>query len=157
MSSTLIRLCAAGLLAALCSGAPALAFDASNIVKVQAGGGDNQGVNEEAARRNRRFDNRFDFRSDWRDRRDRDRNDWAAPAAGFVGGVLLGGALANSAPPPAPAPYMAPIPPYAAAPYGSNPHVDWCLANHPGYNPYDNTYEAYYGGPRYACQSPYGG
>jgi hypothetical protein len=156
MASTLTRLCAAALLASLWTAAPAIAdggFTSANIIKVQAGGGDNQDINEEAARRNRRFDSRFDFRSDWRDRRDR--NDWVAPAAGFLGGLAIGGALANSAPPP-PAPHMMPIPPYA--PYGSaNPHVDWCLANVPGYNPYDNTYQAYYGGPRTYCQSPYGG
>ena len=171
MASTLLRLCALGLLAAVTFGGPAVAAEplaSPNIIKVQAGGGDNQDVNEQAIRRNQRHsanpsdwralrgssDSYFDYRSDWRDRRDR--NDWVAPAVGFLGGLAVGGALANSPPPPAP--YMAPIPPYAASPpYGSNPHVDWCLANHPGYNPYDNTYEAYYGGPRYYCRSPYGG
>jgi hypothetical protein len=38
----------------------------------------------------------------------------------------------------------------------SNPHIDWCYANRPGYNAADNTFQPAYGGAREYCQSPYG-
>jgi hypothetical protein len=154
MTSTYSRLCSAGLAAALIVGtalsASADTTHSANIVKIQAGGGDMGGDAQQrrserrggAAFRDYRSDYRDDYRRDrdWRDRnwrRDRHDNDWQAPAA-LLGGLLLGGAIANSAQP---------------QPY--NPHVDWCTANTPGYNPYDNTYQAYYGGPRVICRSPY--
>jgi len=49
-------------------------------------------------------------------------------------------------PAPLPAPYLA-----------RNPHADWCFANRPGYNPYDNTFQGPYLGERIHCRSPYGG
>jgi hypothetical protein len=79
MPAAVLRLCAAGLLAATCAGGAvsADALDAPAVVRVQAGGGDNQGLNEEAEHRNRRFDNRLRFRSDWRERQAwRDRQSW---------------------------------------------------------------------------------
>jgi hypothetical protein len=37
----------------------------------------------------------------------------------------------------------------------SSPHIDWCYANRPGFNPADNTFQPAYGGAREFCQSPY--
>jgi hypothetical protein len=76
-----------------------------------------------------------------------------------------------TAPPPAPTYYTAPSTTYYTAPsttttttysyaapstvVASNPHVDWCYANRPGYNPVDNTFQPAYGGARERCESPY--
>jgi hypothetical protein len=88
-------------------------------------------------------------------RRYRHNNDGAAAAA-LLGGLVIGGIIANSAaPPPA---YGYSYPQSYSQPYpASNPHADWCAANTPGYNAYDNTYQGYYAGERVPCRSPYGG
>ena len=80
-----------------------------------------------------------------------------AAAIGLLGGLALGAAISNPAPPPPV--YYAPAPAYVApAPvYTRSPHTDWCAANTPGYNAYDNTYQGYYAGERILCRSPYGG
>ena len=105
------------------------------------------------------------------------RDNWVGPAAaGVVGGLIIGGAIANSRPAyayPPPASYGYVPPAYAAPPvvYTSpptaytappsvayvsrSPHTDWCYANRPGYNAYDNTFQPAYGGAREYCQSPY--
>ncbi len=79
-----------------------------------------------------------------------------AAAIGLLGGLALGAAISNPAPPPV---YYAPAPAYVtpAPVYTRSPHVDWCTANTPGYNAYDNTYQGYYAGERIICRSPYGG
>jgi len=82
----------------------------------------------------------------YRDRRDgyREHNGFWFPAAAFLAGALLGGAVIsnqNQA--------------VAAPPPGANPHVDWCASKYRSYNPYDNTFQPY-NGPRRACRSPYG-
>jgi hypothetical protein len=82
----------------------------------------------------------------YRDRRDgyREHNGFWFPAAAFLAGALLGGAVIsnqNQA--------------VAAPPPGSNPHVDWCMSQYRTYNPYDNSFQPYTG-PRRACRSPYG-
>lgn len=82
-------------------------------------------------------------------------NNWGPPAAALLGGLVIGGMIANSARPA----YAYPAyPAYTAAPvYAGNPHTDWCYSHTPGYNPYDNTYQGYYAGERVYCRSPYGG
>lgn len=77
-------------------------------------------------------------------------NNWGPPAAALLGGLVIGGMIANSA---RPAYAYPPAPAY----YSRNPHHDWCAANTPGYNPYDNTFQGYYAGERVYCRSPYGG
>ena len=111
------------------------------------------------------------------------RDNWVGPAAaGVVGGLIIGGAIANSRPayaypPPTysyPPPSYGYVPPAYAAPppvvytpptvytappsvayVSRSPHTDWCYANRPGYNAYDNTFQPVYGGAREYCQSPY--
>ena len=79
-------------------------------------------------------------------------NNWGPPAAALLGGLVIGGIIANSARPAYAYPAY-PAPAYAAR----DPHQDWCIANTPGYNPYDNTFQGYYAGERVYCRSPYGG
>lgn len=67
----------------------------------------------------------------------REHNGWWFPLAAFAAGAPIAGAAQ-----PAPV-YVAP-----------NPHVDWCARTYRSYNPYDNTFQPYYG-PRQYCISPY--
>lgn len=78
-------------------------------------------------------------------------NNWGPPAAALLGGLVIGGIIANSARP------AYAYPAYPAPVYARNPHHDWCAANTPGYNAYDNTFQGYYAGERVYCRSPYGG
>ena len=100
---------------------------------------------------------RRDFRLDRRDfRRDRDYgwyrgyrgyryyrpgyrryNDFWFPAAAFITGAIIGGAIANQ-------PRV----------YGGSSHVEWCYNRYRSYRAYDNTYQPY-NGPRRQCYSPY--
>ncbi|MBM3546877.1 MAG: hypothetical protein FJX54_07985 [Alphaproteobacteria bacterium] len=73
-----------------------------------------------------------------------------AAAVGLLGGLVIGGIIANSQPA-----YAGPAPVYAVP--ARNPHTDWCYSNTLGYNPYDNTSQGYYAGERVYCRSPYGG
>ncbi|MBS9720448.1 BA14K family protein [Tianweitania sp. BSSL-BM11] len=62
------------------------------------------------------------------------------PAAAFLGGAIIGGAIANS----------------QSAPRvrrGSS-HVQWCYDRYRSYRASDNTYQPY-NGPRRQCNSPY--
>lgn len=95
------------------------------------------------------------------------RDNTGVVAGALLGGLVIGGLIANSNqpayayPPPPPAPvYVTPAPTYVVpAPVyaGPSPHVDWCYRNTPGYNPNDNTYQGYYAGERIVCRSPYAG
>jgi hypothetical protein len=38
----------------------------------------------------------------------------------------------------------------------SDSHADWCLARYRSYRMEDNSYQPFDGGPRRACQSPFG-
>jgi hypothetical protein len=69
-------------------------------------------------------------------------NGWWFPAAAFVTGAIIGGALAQ------PEPIYRPR-------YGRNSHVDWCYARYRSYRASDNTFQPYEG-PRRQCVSPYG-
>ncbi len=75
----------------------------------------------------------------YRDRRDgyREYNGFWFPLAAFAAGALIAGAAQPA--------------PVVVAP---NPHVDWCRRTYRSYNPYDNTFQPYYG-PRAYCISPY--
>ena len=50
--------------------------------------------------------------------------------------IAVGAALAGCEPPP---------PPYLGPP---NPHIAWCLAHHPGYDPRSNLFPTRWGGLR---------
>lgn len=67
----------------------------------------------------------------------REHNGWWFPLAAFAAGALIAGAAQPA--------------PVVVAP---NPHVDWCARTYRSYNPYDNTFQPYYG-PRAYCISPY--
>jgi len=67
--------------------------------------------------------------------------DFWFPAAAFVTGAVIGGAIANSQP--------------RVVYRGSNAHVRWCYDRYRSYRAYDNTYQPY-NGPRRQCISPYG-
>jgi hypothetical protein len=60
------------------------------------------------------------------------------PAAAFVAGAVIAGALANNQP----------------AYSGGNAHVRWCYDRYRSYRASDNTFQPY-NGPRQQCYSPY--
>jgi hypothetical protein len=62
------------------------------------------------------------------------------PAAAFITGAIVGGALA------------APAPVYRGG--GGSAHVEWCYNRYRSYRASDNTFQPY-NGPRRACYSPY--
>ncbi|MCG6859524.1 MAG: BA14K family protein [Salaquimonas sp.] len=85
----------------------------------------------------------------------------------FLGGVLLGGALASRPPvyvaPPPPV-YVAPPPPVYVAPPPPTPvygggyppaHYNWCAAKYRSYDPGTNSFQPYGPYPRRQCISPY--
>jgi hypothetical protein len=59
-------------------------------------------------------------------------------------GMIISGAIANSAPPP-------PAPAYRGS---GNAHVNWCYNQYRSYRASDNTFQPY-NGPRKQCVSPY--
>jgi BA14K-like protein len=63
---------------------------------------------------------------------------WWYPAAAFVAGALITGAIVNQ----------------QQRVYSGNAHVNWCYSRYRSYRAYDNTYQPYYG-PRRQCYSPY--
>lgn len=67
----------------------------------------------------------------------REHNGFWFPAAAFVAGAIISGAIANQ--------------PRAA--YGSS-HVQWCYDRYRSYRAYDNSFQPY-NGPRQQCYSPY--
>ena len=67
--------------------------------------------------------------------------DYWFPLAAFATGMIISGAIANSAPPP---------PAYS----GGNAHVNWCYNRYRSYRASDNTFQPY-NGPRKQCISPY--
>jgi len=115
--------------------------------------GPDRGLDRGADRRDarERFERRgntayYNGHRGYRERRDgyEEKNGFWFPAAAFLAGALLGGAVIsnqNQA--------------VAAPPPGGNPHVDWCASQYRSYNPYDNSFQPY-NGPRRACRSPYG-
>lgn len=70
--------------------------------------------------------------------------DYWFPLAAFATGMIISGAIANSAPPP-------PAPAYRG---GGNSHVNWCYNKYRSYRASDNTFQPY-NGPRKQCVSPY--
>ncbi len=66
--------------------------------------------------------------------------DYWFPLAAFATGMIISGAISNSAPPPA----------YS----GGNAHVNWCYNRYRSYRASDNTFQPY-NGPRRQCVSPY--
>lgn len=62
-------------------------------------------------------------------------NDFWFPAAAFITGAIVGGAISN-------------------APRGGSAHVQWCYDRYRSYRASDNTYQPY-SGPRRQCNSPY--
>jgi hypothetical protein len=82
----------------------------------------------------------------------RDRNRQHDDFPGAASATFPGGMPTSHATAAAQWPMFVFPPPYLAR----NPHTDWCLAQTPGYNPYDNTFQGYYG-ERVYCRSPYGG
>ena len=70
-------------------------------------------------------------------------------AAGIIGGLIIGGAIANSRLEDRERDYA---PPYRRD-YG-RAHVSWCYSRYRSYRDYDDTYQPYRGGRRY-CRSPY--
>lgn len=67
----------------------------------------------------------------------REYNGFWFPAAAFLAGALITGAIANQ----------------PQASYGSS-HVEWCYGRYRSYRAYDNTFQPYHG-PRQQCYSPY--
>jgi hypothetical protein len=65
-------------------------------------------------------------------------NGWWYPAAAFVAGALITGAIVSQ----------------QQQVYSGNAHVNWCYSRYRSYRAYDNTYQPYYG-PRQQCYSPY--
>ncbi|TWG95491.1 BA14K-like protein [Mesorhizobium sp. J18] len=63
-------------------------------------------------------------------------NGWWFPAAAFVAGAIVGGAVSSTTPS-----------------YG-NAHVQWCYNRYRSYRASDNTFQPY-SGPRRPCISPY--
>ncbi len=70
--------------------------------------------------------------------------DYWFPLAAFATGMIISGAIANSAPPP-------PAPAYRVS---GNAHVNWCYNQYRSYRASDNTFQPY-NGPRKQCVSPY--
>ncbi len=68
----------------------------------------------------------------------REHNGYWFPAAAFIAGALITGAIANN----------------NRTYYGGNSHVSWCYDRWRSYRAYDNSYQPY-GGPRRICYSPY--
>lgn len=66
--------------------------------------------------------------------------DWWFPAAAFITGAIVGGALAS--------------PPRVRYRSMSSAHVAWCYDRWRSYREWDNTYQPYHG-PRRECVSPY--
>lgn len=66
-------------------------------------------------------------------------NDFWFPAAAFITGALITGAIANSGPR-----YYG----------GGSSHEQWCYNRYRSYRAWDNTFQPYYG-PRRQCISPY--
>ena len=64
--------------------------------------------------------------------------DFWFPAAAFITGAIIGGALSS--------------PPRRV--YGGNAHVQWCYDRYRSYRASDNTFQPY-NGPRRQCYSPY--
>lgn len=65
-------------------------------------------------------------------------NGWWFPSAAFVGGAIVGGALA------APNTYY----------MSGNTHAQWCYNRYRSYRASDNTFQPY-NGPRQQCVSPF--
>ncbi len=73
----------------------------------------------------------------------REFNGFWFPAAAFLGGLIIGGALDDG-------------PRYVRPGYRlSNAHVRWCYDRYRSYDASSNTFQPY-NGPRRACYSPYG-
>lgn len=68
----------------------------------------------------------------------REYNGFWFPAAAFITGAIIGGALNNSQP----------------VYRGGDAHVQWCYNRYRSYRASDNTYQPY-NGPRRQCRSPY--
>jgi osmotically-inducible protein OsmY len=66
--------------------------------------------------------------------------DYWFPAAAFVAGALVTGAIANSQP--------------RVVYRNGNAHTQWCYDRYRSYRAYDNTFQPY-NGPRQQCYSPY--
>ncbi|MHB2266236.1 BA14K family protein [Aliihoeflea sp. PC F10.4] len=84
----------------------------------------------------------------YRDRRAgyRQHNGYWFPAAAFIAGAIVGGAVSQPAPP-----QRVIVRPGRL----SQAHVDWCYGQYRSYRASDNTFQPY-NGPRRACSSPYG-
>jgi hypothetical protein len=66
--------------------------------------------------------------------------DYWYPAAAFIAGAVVGGAIANSQP--------------RVVVRGGESHTQWCYNRYRSYRASDNTFQPY-GGPRQQCISPY--
>ncbi|MBB2972108.1 BA14K family protein [Mesorhizobium sp. RMAD-H1] len=62
-------------------------------------------------------------------------NGWWFPPAAFLGGAIVGGAIANQS-------------------RGGSAHTRWCYNRYRSYRAWDNTFQPY-NGPRRQCVSPY--
>jgi hypothetical protein len=107
--------------------------------------------------RSYRPDHRRDYRRDYRGSRHgwyrghrgysyyrpgyRRYGDFWYPAAAFLAGAVITGAIANSQP--------------RVIYRGSGSHTEWCYSRYRSYRAYDNTFQPYHG-PRRSCISPYG-
>lgn len=74
----------------------------------------------------------------------------AAGAAGLIGGLIIGGAIANSE---RRRDHRRSREPRRI--YRGDAHERWCYNRYRSYRAYDNTFQPYRGGRRY-CRSPYG-
>lgn len=72
--------------------------------------------------------------------------DFWFPAAAFIAGAVISGAIANQQP--------RHVAPQTRVYRGSDAHVDYCLNRYRSYRPSDNTFQPY-NGPRRQCTSPY--
>lgn len=70
----------------------------------------------------------------------REYNGWWFPAAAFLAGAVISGAIQNQGP--------------AYRSSGGNAHVQWCYDRYRSYRASDNTFQPY-NGPRRQCYSPY--
>jgi hypothetical protein len=68
--------------------------------------------------------------------------DFWFPAAAFIAGAVISGAIANQQPS------------YAAPRGQGNPHLQYCYGRYQSYRSSDNTFQPY-NGPRRQCVSPY--
>lgn len=145
-------LCAAAMAVSVPMAAPAVAMpvgspvvdQTSNVTQIQY--------------RDHRHNDRFERRGRdvyWRGHRGsreyrpgyRRHGDFWFPAAAFIAGAIVSGAIANQQPR-----YVAPP---TRVYRGNNAHVEWCLNRYRSYRPSDNTFQPY-NGPRRQCTSPYG-